>query len=103
LVMAVGSAGGARIINYVAQALIAVLDWKLDSQQAISLPHYGNRDGATELETNTSLVNLQQSLEAIGHSVQVVEQISGSHAITRTNQGLVGGADPRREGIAIGE
>ncbi|MBD2305845.1 gamma-glutamyltransferase [Chroococcidiopsis sp. FACHB-1243] len=103
LVMAVGSAGGARIINYVAQALIAVLDWKLDSQQAISLPHYGNRDGATELETNTSVVNLQQSLEAIGHSVQIVEQISGSHAIVRTETGLVGGADPRREGIAAGE
>ncbi|MDV2992780.1 MAG: Glutathione hydrolase proenzyme [Chroococcidiopsis sp. SAG 2025] len=103
LVMAVGSAGGARIINYVAQALIAVLDWKLDSQQAMSLPHYGNRDGATELETNTSLLNLQQSLETLGHSVQVVEQISGSHAIVRTEKGLVGGADPRREGIAIGE
>jgi len=103
LVMAVGSAGGARIINYVAQALIAVLDWKLDSQQALSLPHYGNRDGATELEAKTSLVNLQQSLEAIGHSVQVVEQTSGSHAIVRTEKGLVGGADPRREGIASGE
>lgn len=103
LVMAVGSAGGARIINYVAQALIAVLDWNLDSQPAISLPHYGNRDGATELEANTNLVNLQQSLEAIGHSVQIVEQISGSHAIVRTEKGLVGGADPRREGIVIGE
>jgi gamma-glutamyltranspeptidase / glutathione hydrolase len=103
LVMAVGSAGGARIINYVAQALIAVLDWNLDSQQAVSLPHYGNRDGATELEANTNLVNLQQSLEAIGHSVQIVEQISGSHAIVRTEKGLVGGADPRREGIAAGE
>lgn len=103
LVMALGSAGGARIINYVAQALIAVLDWKLDSQQAVSLPHYGNRDGATELEANTSLVNLQQSLEAIGHTVEVVNQISGSHAIVRTEQGLVGGADPRREGVATGE
>jgi gamma-glutamyltranspeptidase / glutathione hydrolase len=103
LVMAVGSAGGGRIINYVAQALIAVLDWKLDSQQALSLPHYGNRDGATELEAKTSLVNLQQSLEAIGHTVQVVEQTSGSHAIVRTEKDLVGGADPRREGIATGE
>jgi len=103
LVMAVGSAGGSRIINYVAQALIAVLDWKLDSQQALSLPHYGNRDGATELEANTNLVNLEQSLEAIGHTVQVVEQTSGSHAIVRTEKGLVGGADPRREGIATGE
>ena len=103
LVMAVGSAGGSRIINYVAQALIAVLDWNLDSQQALSLPHYGNHDGATELEASTSLVNLQQSLEAIGHSVQVVEQTSGSHAIVRTEKDLIGGTDPRREGIVAGE
>jgi gamma-glutamyltranspeptidase/glutathione hydrolase len=103
LVMAVGSAGGARIINYVALALIAVLDWKLNSQQAVSLPHYGNRNDATELEANTNLVKLQQSLEALGHWVQVVRQTSGSHALTRTERGLVGGADPRREGIATGE
>lgn len=103
LVMAVGSAGGSRIINYVAQALIAVLDWKLDSQQAVALPHYGNRNDPTELEANTSIVDIQQSLETLGHSVQVVEQNSGSHAIVRDEKGLVGGADPRREGIVAGE
>ncbi len=103
LVMVVGSAGGARIINYVAKALVAALDWKLDSQQALSVPNFGNRNGPTELEAGTSVADLKSALEALGHSVQVVEQTSGSHAIMLTEQGLIGGADPRREGSAIGK
>ncbi|MBW4630233.1 MAG: gamma-glutamyltransferase [Brasilonema octagenarum HA4186-MV1] len=103
LVMVVGSAGGARIINFVAKALVGVLDWKLDSQQALSLPNFGNRNGPTELEAGTSVANLKSALEALGHSVQVVEQTSGSHGIIITEQGLLGGADPRREGEAIGK
>ncbi len=103
LVMVVGSAGGSRIINYVAKALVAVLDWKLDSQQAISLPNFGNRNASTELEAGTSLAELKPALEAMGHSVQVVEQTSGSQGILLTNQELLGGADPRREGVALGD
>ena len=103
LVMVVGSAGGSRIINYVAKALVGVLDWKLDSQQALSLPNFGNRNGPTELEKGTQIEQLKPALEAMGHTVQIVEQTSGSHAIVLTNQGLIGGADPRREGVALGE
>ena len=103
LVMVVGSAGGSRIINYVAKALVAVLDWKLDSQQAVSLPNFGNRNSATELEAETTIAQLKPDLEAMGHAVQVVEQTSGSHAIVLTQEGMVGGVDPRREGTALGE
>lgn len=103
LVMVVGSAGGSRIINYVAKALVGVLDWKLDSQQAVSLPNFGNRNGPTELEKGTQIEQLKPALEAMGHTVQIVEQTSGSHAIVLTNQGLIGGADPRREGVALGD
>ncbi|MBD2018426.1 gamma-glutamyltransferase [Microcoleus sp. FACHB-53] len=103
LVMVVGSAGGSRIINYVAKALVGVLDWKLDSQQALSLPNFGNRNGPTELEKGTQIEQLKPALEAMGHTVQIVEQTSGSHAIVLTNQGLIGGADPRREGVALGD
>ncbi|RBH37169.1 gamma-glutamyltransferase, partial [Pseudomonas sp. MWU13-2860] len=53
--LATGSPGGSQIIGYVAQTLIALLDWKLDPQQAVSLPHYGNRNGATELEAGQGL------------------------------------------------
>lgn len=103
LVMVVGSAGGSRIINYVAKALVGVLDWKLDSQQAVSLPNFGNRNGPTELEKGTQIEQLKPALEAMGHTVQIVEQTSGSHAIVLTNKGLIGGADPRREGAALGD
>ena len=102
LVMVVGSAGGSRIINYVAKALVGVLDWKLDSQQAVSLPNFGNRNGPTELEKGTKIEELKPALEAMGHTVQIVEQTSGSHAIVLTDKGFVGGADPRREGVALG-
>lgn len=103
LVMVIGSAGGSRIINYVAKALVGVLDWKLDSQEAISLPNFGNRNGATELEAGTDIANLKSDLEAMGHSVQVLDQISGSQGIVLADDGLIGGADPRREGVALGD
>jgi gamma-glutamyltranspeptidase/glutathione hydrolase len=103
LVLVAGSAGGSRIINYVAKVLVAVLDWKLDSQQAISLPNFGNRNGATELEAGTDIANLKPNLEALGHLVEIVEQASGSHTILVTEEGLIGGVDPRRDGAAKGE
>jgi gamma-glutamyltranspeptidase/glutathione hydrolase len=103
LVMVVGSAGGSRIINYVAKALVGVLDWKLDSQQALSLPNFGSLNGPTELEADTKIAQLKPALEAMGHSVQVVVQTSGLQAIVLSDKGLVGGADPRREGAALGK
>lgn len=103
LVLVAGSAGGSRIINFTAKALIAVLDWRLDSQQAVSLPNFGNRNGVTELEAETPMTGLKTGLEGLGHSVQVSEQTSGSQVIQITDRGLVGGADPRREGVAVGQ
>ncbi|HBB31561.1 MAG TPA: gamma-glutamyltransferase [Cyanobacteria bacterium UBA8803] len=102
LVMVVGSAGGSNIINYVTKTLVGVLDWKLDSQQAVSLPNFGNRNGPTELEAGTTITELKPALEAMGHSVQVVQLTSGLGAIVLSDRGLVGGADPRREGAALG-
>src|SRR4029434_1803264 len=64
--MAVGAPGGSAIINYVAQTLIAMLDWHLDPQQAVSLPHYGSRNGPTELEQGRLLEALGPQLEARG-------------------------------------
>jgi gamma-glutamyltranspeptidase/glutathione hydrolase len=100
--MAVGSPGGSAIINYVAQTLVAMLDWRLDPQQAVSLPHYGSRNGATELETGRQLDVLVPQLEARGHKVALIELTSGLSAILKTAQGYVGGADPRREGTVRG-
>ncbi len=100
--MAVGSPGGSAIINYVAQMLVAVLDWHLDPQQAVSLPHYGSRNGPTELEQGRHLEALVPQLEARGHKIALIEMPSGLSAILKTAHGYVGAADPRREGTVRG-
>ena len=102
LVATLGSPGGSRIIGFVAQSVIALLDWGLDAQAALSLPRHVNRNGATELEANTALERIGPALEALGHEVHIRPLVSGLHAIRRVGSGLEGGADPRREGVALG-
>lgn len=98
----VGSPGGSLIINYVAKTLVGLLDWKLDPQVAADLPNMGSRNGPTELEAGTEAAEWKAGLEAKGHDVKLIDQNSGIHAIVVTPAGLVGGADSRREGVAIG-
>jgi len=102
-VLAVGSPGGSRIIGYVAQALVSILDWKTDVQTAVSKGHFQARTGATELEEGSDLTSLKPELEAMGHKVAVKPMTSGLHAIQIDGQKITGGADPRREGIALGD
>ena len=99
----IGSPGGSSIINYVAKSLIGVLDWRLDVQQAIALPNMGSRNRDTELEKGTALESLQQDLRRRGHRVTIMPLPSGVQAIMRTRDGLLGAADPRREGVAAGD
>ncbi len=103
VVMAIGSPGGSSIIGYVAETIIAALDWKLNIQRAIDLPHFVNRNGATELEQGTSLEKLKPILEKWGHKVKIRPMNSGLHGIMVGKDGLSGGADPRREGVALGD
>ncbi|WMD18429.1 gamma-glutamyltransferase [Achromobacter seleniivolatilans] len=100
--MLVGSPGGSAIINYVAKTLVGVLDWGLDIQTAISLPNMGSRNKDTELEKGTALEALAPALERMGHPVHITEFPSGIHGIVIDDQGLQGGVDPRREGLAKG-
>lgn len=103
LEVVVGSPGGSRIISYVAQTLIGVIDWDMDIQQAINLPKITNRNDYTALEKGTPIADIQPQLEALGHKVRVVDLNSGLHGIQFENGKLVGGADPRREGVAVGK
>ncbi len=101
--LVIGSPGGSWIIGYVAQTLIAVLDWKLNVQSAIDLGHVVNRNGATDLEAGTKAEKLAVPLEALGHEIRIRNLNSGLHGIEVVADGLRGGADPRREGIALGD
>lgn len=107
LVLAVGSPGGSRIIGYVAQTILGVLDWKLSPAEAVALPHIVNRNGPTDLEAGTDAEALAPLLAARGHEVRVRDLNSGLHAIAVTHDAagnalLEGGADPRREGVVSG-
>ena len=101
--MIVGSPGGSRIIGYVAQAIIAHLDWGMNVQEAINMPHAVNRFGTFDLEEGTGAEALQGELEAIGYEVNVRSLNSGLHAIVIADGQLMGGADPRREGVVLGQ
>lgn len=100
-ILVIGSPGGSRIIGYVIQSIVAVLDWGLDIQSAVSMAHRVNRFGTYELEKGTDR-DFQVSLEALGYKTSLADLNSGLHAIQVTQFGLEGGADPRREGIALG-
>lgn len=102
-VLVVGSPGGSRIIGYVAQAIVAHLDWGMDVQQAVAMPHLVNRFGTYDLEEGTSALDLEAPLQEMGFETNIRDLTSGLHAIAITEEGLRGGADPRREGIALGD
>jgi gamma-glutamyltranspeptidase/glutathione hydrolase len=101
--MVIGSPGGHSIINYVALTLVNVLDWNMDIQKAIDAPRTGSRNGPTELERGTKLERLAPELERMRHAVRIRAEASGLHGIVRTPAGWAGGADPRREGVALGD
>ncbi len=102
LKLVIGSPGGSRIINYVAQSLVAVLDWQLDVQQALNLARFTHRNDYLALEAGTELVELAPALQQLGYQVQLQDLNSGLHAIEVKPTQLEGAADPRREGRVAG-
>ena len=99
----IGSPGGSRIINYVAAAVVGIIDWGMDPQDALNMGHVVNRNGATDLEEGTEAVGFKEELEVMGHKINVRNLNSGLHAILIEDGKLIGAADPRREGVALGE
>ncbi|MEL7253706.1 MAG: gamma-glutamyltransferase [Pseudomonadota bacterium] len=101
-VLVVGSPGGSRIIGYVAKTIIAHLDWGMDVQEAIDLPHLVNRFGPYDVEEGRVPASLMNALMAQGFEISPRNLTSGLHAIS-IGDALLGGADNRREGIALGQ
>lgn len=101
-VLVTGSPGGAAIIGYVANSLIAWADWGMDVQQAVAAPHLVNAFGTYVLEAGTAAEALAGPLSDMGFETRAAPRTSGLHAIEIRDGRLFGGADPRREGIALG-
>ena len=120
--MGTGSPGGATIIQYVVKTLVGVLDWGMDAQQATSMVDFGAANSATtnvggehpNINATTPSGGLAggndplvTGLRAMGHTVSVSSQSSGISTIVKTTRSgatvLEGGADPRRENLALGD
>ena len=103
LVMSAGSPGGALIIHYTAKSLYGMLNWGLNAQDAINLPNFGSLNGPTLLEEGRFPAFTIDALKSRGHEVREISMTSGLQAIERTPTGFFGGADPRREGVVLGD
>lgn len=98
-----GSSGGSRIIGFVALALVRLLDWKFSPAAVAGAPRFQIRGNDFELEANTAAAKLADALTARGESVKVLPTQSGLQVIEVTPAGLLGAADPRREGGVAGD
>jgi gamma-glutamyltranspeptidase/glutathione hydrolase len=116
--MATGSPGGSTIIQYVTKTLVGVLDWGLNAQQATSMIAFGAANSPTTNvggeHPNVSIADsgngdaLVTGLRAMGHTVNLAAQSSGISTIVARPSSIGakvydGGADPRREGVALGD
>ncbi len=98
-----GSPGGSQIILYVVKTLVAMMNWGLDAQQAAALSNFGSQGGPFLIEYSLPIVWPAYELTSLGQPVAGATMTSGVNTIARRNGRLEGGADPRREGVALGD
>jgi gamma-glutamyltranspeptidase / glutathione hydrolase len=98
-----GSPGGPGIIIFNLKAIVAMIDWKLDPQAAADLPTFGSTGRKVLIEPGTQADQLAKAMADLGHEVARFDFSSGLAIIAVTPEGPQGGADPRREGAAVGD
>ncbi|MDJ0919638.1 MAG: gamma-glutamyltransferase [Henriciella sp.] len=98
-----GSPGGNSIVAYTAKTVLGVLDWGKTPQEAIELPNIVARGPKVNVEIDRpGGPEAAEALRQMGYDVLEREgENSGLHTILVTEDGLEGGADPRREGVAV--
>lgn len=103
-VAAAGSAGGPAIIAYVLKTLVGALDWHLSMRAAVALPNLVAHGANFSGETDKFGPQLLEALNARGLAVHAGQyEESGLTGVQVLSDGsLDGGADPRREGVALG-
>ena len=103
-VAAVGSPGGNAIPSYVLKAIVGVIDWKLPMQEALDLPNLIAHGAGFYSEPSRYPPGVVAGLAAKGVVFQSAGQAEGSglHGVMKVPGGYEGGADDRREGVAVG-
>jgi len=99
-----GSPGGNAIPAYVIKTAVAVLDWHMSMQDAAALPNLIARGGSIQTEPKKYAPGVVDALTAKGLKMSsgFAAEGSGIHGVIKRDGGYEGGADPRREGVAIG-
>ena len=103
LLAVTGSPGGSRIILFMVKTLVALIDWDMNASESAALENFGSEGGPIQLEAGMPDYWLTQTLKSYGQSVVHLAMTSGIHTIVRRDGHLEGGADPRREGVALGD
>lgn len=98
-----GSPGGSRIIFFMVKTLVALVDWDMDAQSSAALENFGSDGSTFVLESGAPDFWLTTVLKSYGQNVSHEAMTSGVHTILRRGGKLEGGADPRREGVALGD
>lgn len=99
-VLALGSAGGKRIIMHVTKTLIGVIDFGLALDQAIALPNIYFGDGGLEVEQNAMLSAMADGLGSFGQKVRPVDLGSKVNGAQLVGNSWTGASDPRSEGTS---
>ena len=100
--LSIGAAGGSTIIAQVAKALVAVIDWKMTAQDAISLGLLYAPGPGGAAEKGTQLEAMLPALAALGETLSVAPLGLKANAIEWRDGNWVGAADPRSEGVSMG-
>lgn len=100
-VLALGSAGGKRIIMHVTKTLVGVLDFGLPLKEAIALPNIYFGGGALLVEENTTLATMAQQLANFGQPVKPEDLGSKVNGLQLIDGQWTGAADPRSEGNVV--
>jgi gamma-glutamyltranspeptidase/glutathione hydrolase len=104
-ILAVGAAGGPTIISQVVLAIVNVVDFKMDLDQALAQPRFHHQWRPAELKLEPGISTLvREELERRGHKLKPAKSIGATQAVGRgpAGNGFVGVHDPRVEGKAEG-
>ena len=109
-VMALGAAGGARIVPAIVQVISRIVDQGMTPQQALAAARVFQNPDRLLVETHPEVYwreeGTWQRLQSSGHKVEAVRnpgQFGRIHMLLRKGGSWIGAADPDWSGTAMGE